>query len=277
MIVKPVCSDSMGVRSLCVYVETGDLAMLIDPSAALGPSRYGLPPAAEEWEALDKFKGEIREIAKNCDAFVISHYHYDHHDPDEDFWIGKKVFVKDPEENINRSQKERAAFFFEKFKGKAELVVCDGQEFSIGNTKISFSKPLPHGNEKSRLGFVIATRVEEKDEVFVHASDVQGPIVENSADVLIEMEPEILVIDGPPSYFLGWKFSARDLERANANLVRIIEETNAKIVLDHHLLRDLSYKERCAPVYGHKQIYTFAEFLGQENRMLEANRKFLHM
>ncbi|MCX8173584.1 MAG: MBL fold metallo-hydrolase [Thermoplasmata archaeon] len=276
MIVRPVCSDSMGVRSLCVFVETEDLAVLIDPSAALGPSRYGLPPVPEEWEALDKFKREIREKAMDCDAFVISHYHYDHHDPDENFWAGKKVFVKDPKKNINRSQKERAAFFFEKFDRRAELVICDGQEFGIGNTKISFSRPLPHGNERSKLGFVVATRIEAKGEVLVHASDVQGPIVEESADILIEMEPDILVIDGPPSYFLGWKFSARDLERANANMVRIVEKTGARIILDHHLLRDLAYRERCRAVYDHPEIYTFAEFLGMENRMLEANRKFLH-
>lgn len=275
MIVRPVCSDSMGVRSLCVYVETEDLGILIDPSAALGPSRYGLPPSPEEWMALDKFKKEIREIARQCDAFVVSHYHFDHHDPDEEFWVGKKVFVKDPRRNINRSQKDRAAFFFEKFSKRAELIVSDSSECNLGNTRISFSKPLAHGNEKSKLGFVLATRIEEKGEVFVHASDVQGPIIEDTAKVLIEMEPDILVIDGPPTYFLGWKFSVKDLERANTNIIKIIEETDANIILDHHLLRDLSYKEHCAEVYRHPKIYTFAEFLRQENRMLEANRKFL--
>lgn len=275
MIVKPICSDSMGVRSLCVYVKTSDIAILIDPSAALGPSRYGLPPSEAEWDALKNFKTEIRQIAKDCDAFVISHYHYDHYDPDEKFWIGKKVFVKDPKKSINASQKERAALFFQKFSKNSELIICDNQSFSIGNTQISFSGPLYHGNEKSKLGFVLATRIEEKGEVFVHASDVQGPIVEESAQKLIQMKPNIIVIDGPPTYFLGWKFSTKDLERANANLVRIEKETKAKIILDHHLLRDIEYKKHCAPVYAYKNVYTFAEFLGKENNMLEANRKFL--
>jgi len=274
MHILPVCSDSLGVRSMCVYVETGDIKLLIDPSAALGPSRYGLPPAVEEWEALDKFKAEIREIAQRCDAFVISHYHYDHHDPDEDFWCGKRVYAKDPKNNINRSQEERAKFVFEKFGGRAELLSADGNTFSVGNTEISFSQPLPHGNEKTRLGYVIATRIEEKGFVFVHASDVQGPIVEQSADALISMEPDILVIDGAPTYFLGWKFSAKDLERANANLKRIIESTHARIILDHHLLRDLHYMERC-PVFKSGKVETFAEFLGMENNMLEARRKEL--
>ncbi|MGC8913157.1 MAG: MBL fold metallo-hydrolase [Thermoplasmata archaeon] len=275
MKVVPICSDSMGVRSLCVYVETEELKLLIDPSAALGPSRYGLPPAEEEWQALEEFKKEIREIAIHCNAFVISHYHYDHYDPDENFWEGKKVFIKDPKNNINRSQKERAAFFFEKFSKISHLIVSDNTEWHFGNTLIKFSGPMHHGNEKSRLGFVIATVVEEKGYRVVHASDVQGPIVEESAEEIIGLEPDLLIIDGPPTYFLGWKFSTKDLERANANLVRIIQETGAKLVLDHHLLRDLNYRERCEMVYAYKNVQTFAEFLGKENRMLEAHRKEL--
>ncbi|HDO19729.1 MAG TPA: MBL fold metallo-hydrolase, partial [Thermoplasmatales archaeon] len=81
MKVIPITSDSLGVRSLAVYVETKDCRLIIDPSAALGPSRYGLPPHPLEIEALDKAKREIREIARECDLFVISHYHYDHYDP----------------------------------------------------------------------------------------------------------------------------------------------------------------------------------------------------
>ncbi|MGB9636268.1 MAG: MBL fold metallo-hydrolase [Thermoplasmata archaeon] len=275
MKVVPICSDSMGVRSLCVYVETEELKLLLDPSAALGPSRYGLPPAEEEWQALEEFKKEIREIAIHCNAFVISHYHYDHYDPDENFWEGKKVFIKDPKNNINRSQKERAAFFFEKFSKISHLIVSDNTEWHFGNTLIKFSGPMHHGNEKSRLGFVIATVVEEKGYRVVHASDVQGPIVEESVEEIIGLEPDLLIIDGPPTYFLGWKFSTKDLERANANLVRIIQETGAKLVLDHHLLRDLNYRERCEMVYAYKNVQTFAEFLGKENRMLEAHRKEL--
>jgi len=69
----PISSDSLGVRSLSVYVETKDLKMIIDPSAALGPSRYGLPPHPLEIEALEKTKKEIESIARGCDLLVISH------------------------------------------------------------------------------------------------------------------------------------------------------------------------------------------------------------
>ncbi|MCJ7571679.1 MAG: hypothetical protein MUO82_07360 [Candidatus Thermoplasmatota archaeon] len=51
MIIKPIVSDSLGVRSMAIYVETEDCKILIDPSAALGPSRYGLPPRYLQYPA----------------------------------------------------------------------------------------------------------------------------------------------------------------------------------------------------------------------------------
>jgi len=273
--VVPICSDSLGVRSLCVYVETGDLRLLIDPGAALGPSRYGLPPAREEWEALARYKEEIRRIAEGCDALVISHYHYDHYDPDEEFWEGKEVFIKDPEERINVSQKERASYFLQRHRERAKISVADGRSFTFGSTRLSFSPPLPHGPEGTRLGYVLATRVEEEGFTLVHSSDVQGPVVEESARLLVEMGPDLLIVDGAPTYFLGWKFSARNLKRANENLRRILKDTDAEIILDHHLLRDLKYRERSEGVWESGRVKTFAEYLGKPLNMLEANRKRL--
>lgn len=60
-------------------------------------------------------------------------------------------------------------------------------------------------------------------------------------------------------------------------MVEIIENTKAEIILDHHLLRDLKYKEHFEEPYkvGGKRIKTFAEYLGKENNMLEAHRKDL--
>ena len=52
MNVIPLSSDSLGVRSMATYVETKDCKILIDPSAALGPKRYGLPPHQKELEEL---------------------------------------------------------------------------------------------------------------------------------------------------------------------------------------------------------------------------------
>jgi len=60
-----------------------------------------------------------------------------------------------------------------------------------------------------------------------------------------------------------------------------MEKTNIKnIVIDHHLLRDLNFKEELKDVYKFGEqlgvkVITAAEFLGKKNLQLEAHRKEL--
>ncbi len=274
MRVRPLFSDSLGVRSLSVMVET-DIRIVIDPSAALGPRRYGLPPAPQEWEALARAKEEIASVARSADVLVISHYHYDHYDPGEDFYEGKKVFAKHPERDINRSQRGRARPFWEKWQGRAELVAADGEEFRIGETTLRFSEPFPHGERGTRLGYVIMTVVEHGGRKFIHASDVEGPVVEEAKEFILEERPWMVVVDGPPTYFLGYRFSAGALEASRRNLEEIAEKVEV-LILDHHLLRDLSYRERLSSVFSRGNVRTFAEELGLEPNLLEARRRELH-
>ncbi|MEM2935331.1 MAG: hypothetical protein QXF32_03105, partial [Candidatus Thermoplasmatota archaeon] len=72
MKVIPLFSDSMGVRSMATIVEIKEKRIFIDASAALGPSRYGLPPHEIEINALYEAKRKIEDIAKGCDIFVIT-------------------------------------------------------------------------------------------------------------------------------------------------------------------------------------------------------------
>ncbi|MFO8078147.1 MAG: hypothetical protein R6U21_05850, partial [Thermoplasmatota archaeon] len=105
-------------------------------------------------------------------------------------------------------------------------------------------------------------------------SSVFHPIL---GDKVHEQNPDILIMDGPPTLFLGWRFSIQNLADASDNLLSIIEKTNCKVLLDHHLLRDFHYKKRFAkPYQKHGQsISTFAEYLNKENNTLEAHRKQL--
>ncbi len=273
MKIYPVASDSLGVRSLSVFIESS-VNVFIDPSAALGPKRYGLPPKPQEFEALEKYKREIRELAKKTDIFVISHYHYDHYDPDEEFYIGKKVYAKHWKEKINYSQKKRAYVFNEKFRDKCEIRYVDGERLEENGVQIEFSNPFPHGNEKTRLGFVIMTTIDDGKSRVLHASDVEGPIVEEAAEYIISQNPDVAIIDGPATYFLGYRFSQEDLNRSIRNLVNIAENVD-RVILDHHLLRDLKYRERLSEVYERDNVLTFAEFKGEKINMLEAHRKEL--
>jgi len=277
MKIMPIASDSLGVRSMATYIETKDCRILIDPSAALGPKRYGLPPHNKELEALYKTKEKISEIAEKCDILTISHYHYDHYDPDEGFYKGKKVFAKDISSNINKSQKQRGTDFKEVVENLCDLICCDDSKHKIGDTELVFSPPFFHGPENVRLGYVIMTTVDDGKKRILHASDVQGPVTKNATKYIIDQKPDLLIMDGPPSIFLGWKFSLQNLQDASDNLVKIIETLDCNIILDHHLLRDIKYKEVFSEPYkkGSTRVKTFAEYLGKENNTLEAHRKDL--
>ena len=65
MKIIPISSDSLGVRSMATYIETKDCKILIDPSAALGPKRYGLPPHQKELETLYKTKNNKYFLHRN--------------------------------------------------------------------------------------------------------------------------------------------------------------------------------------------------------------------
>jgi len=277
MKILPVASDSLGVRSMATYIETKDCKVFIDPSAALGPSRYGLIPTDQEIRALDQTKQEIAKIVDRCDVIIISHYHYDHYDPSEKFYIGKKVFAKDIENNINKSQKERGTDFKNIVENQCDLEYSDDSKHQIGNTKIVFSPPFFHGPENIRLGYVIMATIDDGEKKILHSSDVQGPVTENAKNYIMDQKPDLLIMDGPPTNFLGWRFSKQSLQHASDNLVEIIKKLGCEVILDHHLLRDLKYLEIFSEPYkvGKEKVKTFAEYLGKENNTLEAHRKEL--
>ena len=277
MEVVPMASDSLGVRSMATYVETKDCKILIDPSAALGPKRYGLPPAEQEMVALEKTKNEIAKTAKQCNILVISHYHYDHYDPSAGFYKDKTIFAKDINKNINKSQQKRGTDFKKIVEDSCDLIYCDDSKHNIGNTELIFSPPFFHGPENVRLGYVIMTTIDDGEKRLLHASDVQGPVTKSAKEYIITQSPDILIMDGPPTIFLGWKFSMQNLQDAADNLVEIKEKLDCDIILDHHLLRDLNYKKTFPQPYraSGEKVKTFAEYLGKENNTLEAHRKEL--
>ncbi len=268
---------------MATFVETDDLKVLIDPGVSLAPIRYGLEPHPLEWERLDETWETIKHYAENSDVLMVTHYHYDHHDPDyPELYKDKMVFIKHPTENINRSQKERAAFFLEAIKGLPKrLEYADGKKFQLGKTLISFSTPVCHGTNP-RLGYVTEVSIESTNEKFLHTSDVEGPSLEDQIDFILKEKPDVLFVDGPMTYMLGYRYSYKSLEFSNNNLVRAIRETSLHtLVLDHHFLRDLNYKSRIKPVYKAAEerevkVVTAAEFCGRKIEMLEALRKELY-
>jgi len=283
MQVFPIAAESLGTRSMATLVKTKDCSILIDPGVALGPSRYRLPPHPLEVQRMGEHWKAIKKFAKKSDILIVTHYHYDHHDPNEpDIYRDKTVFLKHPEEMINKSQKGRAKFFLERLGNLPKtLQYSDGREFLFGSTKIRFSDPVFHGTNP-RLGYVTEVSIKEGDFCFVFTSDVEGPSVGEQAKFILNEDPNQVYLDGPMSYMLGYRYSKASLDYSIKNINDILKKTKIEtLIVDHHLLRDMKWKDRIKDVFrtAEKQnvkVLTAAEYLGLENEMLEARRKELY-
>ncbi|KUH33989.1 hypothetical protein APY94_03705 [Thermococcus celericrescens] len=285
MRIVPLASESLGVRSLATFVEAGGIKILIDPGVALGPKRYGLPPAKAEIEALHRMRRKLQGYARRADVITISHYHYDHHTPffeglyessseeyAREIYSGKLLLIKHPRENINFSQKKRAWAFMKNAEPIAETIeFADGRSFDLGGVELEFSPAVPHGSEGSRLGFVVMTLIDDSSRRVIHASDIQL-LNKKAVEWIIEKAPDLLITGGPPTY-LG-KRAEGSWETGVKNLNEIIRETNAEIILDHHIIRDKNYPRFFDELEDRPK--TFAGYLKVEDRPLEAYRRELH-
>lgn len=280
-----MAADSLGTRSMCTLIHTEDLSIVIDPGAALGPWRYGLRPHPRELKRLEEHKAEIARSTSEADLVIFTHYHYDHIPrPYEDVsWLrGKRVMMKDPENNINFSQRLRARMLLEQLrKVGSKVSVADGKNVRIGNTSIKFSKAVQHGNSP-RLGYVVEVCISTGNECLVHTSDVEGLVDEQQLGFIIQNRPDTIICDGPMTYMLGSRYTEKDLERSINNLKKVVATCRpAFLVLDHHLVRDMSWKDRVNDLITYAEgfgtsVCTAATFSGLNYEPLEAMRKILY-
>ncbi|MCC6042763.1 MAG: hypothetical protein LM598_03955, partial [Candidatus Verstraetearchaeota archaeon] len=151
----------------------------------------------------------------------------------------------------------------------------------VGSTNIRVSEPVPHGTD-SRLGYVVMVAVCDGEEKVLYTSDVEGPSLESQLEVILRERASTLIIDGPMTYMLGYRYSYESLERSINNLIRIVRETPVRVmILEHHLLRDLDYKRKIEPVIREAEakgvrLLSAAEFEGKPVEMLEARRRELY-
>jgi len=344
--VELIWFDSLGAKSSSLFLETPEVGLLLDPGAAEMQPGYPLDMARKK-ELRQEALRAIKETAGKADIVFISHYHYDHHTlPQEamEIYQGKRLWIKDPNCWINRSQWARARLFLKQLhevsgsggpeylsppesldffdpleelslarnkdfgdyrerreeilrKGRAwlhdlfrlwkkepwvaqhsigsqEVVFADGREFEFGETKVKITPPLFHGAEYDRVGWVIGIVVERRGKKVVYASDLQGPIIEDYAHWLIQEDPDLLILDGPPTYLLGYMLNLTNLNRAIDNLCAILRNTNRGLIIyDHHPLREARYRERLDRVYrmaeAEGRLFTAAEWLGEEPLVLK--------
>ena len=292
--VTPIGFESLGVRSMCTFVETSDVRVLVDAGVALGP-RFRKLPHPLEYRARNECRARIREYAAKSEVIVVSHYHNDHHTPNytETVWVGcsaeeaeavysgKTVLVKDIRNSINFNQRKRG-WMFQRFVKRvgSKCEVADGRVFDFGSTKVRISQPVPHGEETSGLGWVLMTGVESRGERFLHASDVQGPMSNVATRLILKAKPDVLVLGGPPLYLEGLRVEKETIQKGIENAAKIAGVVPL-VMLEHHLLRSENWKDKAKVVYetaadaGHK-VVTAAEYLGLQPELLECKREFLY-
>jgi uncharacterized protein len=160
------------------------------------------------------------------------------------------------------------------------LEAADGKTFTYGKTTLRFSEAVAHGSDDSILGWVIMTIVEYETERFMFAPDIQGPMSTHTMELILEANPTVIMLGGPPLYLGGFRVEISQLEQGLKNLERIVEAVPS-VILEHHALRDESWRPKMDKVFqkayqsGHI-ILTAADYAGKENLFLESRRKQLY-
>lgn len=289
-------AESLGVRSLATFVETPDVRMILDAGAALGFRDYLLPHPLE-YRALKETKDRIIKYARKADFVIISHYHFDHYiatwkEVDAKWtwssykqaklvYEGKVVYAKSFRKDINVSQRKRG-YLFSKISSDfcKQIVYADNTSYQFGKTRLVFSPPLLHGDDASKLGYVMGTLISHEGKKLLHCADIQGPSSQTTLEFIMKVKPDYLVLSGPPIYLSGYKIQPDIIEQGLENLKKIVKCVKQTIV-DHHLLRSedgvavIEKLKSEAKKKGNK-VSNVAEYMGKESYMLECRRKKLY-
>jgi|Deesub1362B_J571_1020462.scaffolds.fasta_scaffold00641_14 hypothetical protein len=226
-----------------------------------------------ENKELDNMSYNPKEIKfnspeKNIPLALSKNYEDYKQRKDELLKQGKKWFKK-------MSRIWRKEPWIKEFKGEnIEVRFADAQILEFGFTQVKFTPPLFHGIEYDRLGWVIGLIIQHNESKILYTSDLQGPIIEDYAEWIIKENPNVLIIDGPATYLLGYMLNQINLERAINNFCLILQKIRPEIIIyDHHLPRDPLFRERVSKVYQiakkkNQNLLTFAEFLGKKPLIL---------
>ncbi len=277
MQIEIIGAESLGVRGLCCLVTVADRKILIDPGIALGFLRNGRMPHPAQVAVGETIREKIIQAWGLATDIVISHFHGDHvpladanpyqldADRIEDLNPGVRIWTKSPGSLSDKEQK--------RFIALQERLDARWPEGTAGIHPLCFSVPVPHGEATSRNETVMMTRIED-DTVFVHAADIQL-LDDDTVDVVLEWQPDILLAGGPPLYLEYLNPELR--HRAWLNALRLANSVDI-LVLDHHLMRShegLQWLDRLSSQSGRK-VLCAADFMAAPRRLLEAERKMLY-
>ncbi len=257
-----------------------------DPNQWINRSQWGR--ARRFWEDLAKrFEGSTEAVLRQEPATVTEHSAAQEH---------PIAFQKDFGDYNHRRQEllakgqrradklrsfwQNEAWLSEQHFGSVRVEFADGRTFQFGHTRVRFTPPLFHGVEFATVGWVTALVVEHAASRFLFTSDLQGPTIEDYAAWIIREQPNIAIVDGPPTYLFGQLMNRINLDRCIRNATQLAESLpNATIIYDHHLPRDPLFRKRLAPLYrrlheiGHSHFFTMAEWCGLRPLVEELSEK----
>ena len=287
MKIIPLASESLGVRALSVFVESKDVKILLDAGVSLAKNR--LMPHPLEYKALSNARSRIKEYSRKADIITITHYHFDHYTQTyddieprftwscykeaEEIYSDRYILAKDIKHNINNSQRRRGYVFskaIDKLTDKFEY--ADSSTLEFGSTKITISNPLPHGEDNTPLGYVLAITIDDGDERIVYASDTQL-ISDKVVDYIVSNKPDVVITSAVPIYLK--RIDAKVKEQGLRNLMLVASKVRLMLV-DHHILRSKDSLGYIDMLKRYGNVKTFAEYLGIKNSLLEANRAELY-
>jgi len=272
----PIAEESLGVRSMAIFVDLGDLRVLLDPGVSLAPNRFGLPPHPVEIRALAEARRRLSKYVAEADLIFISHYHRDHYTPnyqsfymwtDVDTWretySNKIIIIKSVNRNINFSQRRRGLSLLRDLSKVARQVIeAEGFSLSVNKSRIDVLGPFVHGDD--RLGYVVGAFLTDGETSMVYLPDqaVEDPGI--GIDTI--PKADIYVIGGPATY-LGKR-------PRHIPLLSLLCRNADLFILAHHALRDATWREMYQ--FDDCRVRTYAELIGLEPRLLEASRRELY-
>jgi len=269
--------DTSGIDFSSVY--SNKEIWMKDPNRWINPS---------QWSRSRKFLRALldtHEIDKNLEEFKTEPEGEEYEDPLKKLPLLQEINEDGYEERRNELHKKwREKFFrrteiWDQEKHVEEPLdnvhYADGKTIKAGSTTIRFIKPLFHGIEYSKTGWVVPMIVEKDQDKFLYTSDIQGPTIEDYAEWIIQESPDFLIMDGPATYLLGYMLNNFNLNRSVKNASRIVKECDFETMLyDHHLTRETNFREKTEDIWDvasetEGEVLTYREYLEGEKPIVE--------
>lgn len=152
-------------------------------------------------------------------------------------------------------------------ENRTKVIWGDGRTFRIGDVSFQVLGPWFHGIEYDRTGWVTPLVIKSTGVIF-YSSDLMGPEIEDYAEHISGLRPDVVILDGPPTYLFPFMLNRINLRRALENAITIIKSSPKLVIYDHHLLRERRWRGRVSEVFEEARredvaIMTASEYLGR--------------